>query len=64
MVALRIDELLQQIRCLPESERRELLRQAAEELREPEPADEPSFMGVFADEPELIERGGLTNAGR
>jgi hypothetical protein len=51
-----VDELLASIKGLSPAERRELIERASRELVPPnEDTDPLAFIGMFADDPELIE---------
>jgi hypothetical protein len=56
MSSVRVDELLAIIRGLSRAEQRELIERAARDLGSSDEAADPlAFIGMFADEPELIE---------
>jgi hypothetical protein len=56
MSSVRVDELLAIIRGLSRAEQRELIERAARDLGSSDEAADPlAFIGMFTDEPELIE---------
>lgn len=59
-MARRMDDILDAIRSLPKEERARLVDQLQQELADQsghteEPIDSASIIGLFADEPDLIE---------
>lgn len=56
-MTMTAEEILEQVRALPPGERSKLVELVAHELAEPPArATSSSVIGLFADEPELIER--------
>ena len=56
MAAGRVDDLLEAIRGLSQDERKELLARARNDQRTDDEVEEVlSFVGMFADEPELVD---------
>jgi hypothetical protein len=54
--SVRVDELLASIRGLSPAEQRELIERASRDLGSLDDAADPlAFIGMFADDPELIE---------